>query len=101
MMITVQKPGDLCSKKISWRFGDLKLKKLEIWGFRDPHLLRRQACAQCKHAQCKETLGGESHVCFSGITINLWGAKYSFCNKCMKSVIIGHFLEFFTQTFVW
>ena len=36
MMITAQKPGDLGSKKFSCRFGDLKLKKLEIWGFRDP-----------------------------------------------------------------
>ena len=36
MMITSQKPGDLGSKKFSCRFGDLKLKKLEIWGFRDP-----------------------------------------------------------------
>ena len=33
LMILLQKPGDFIKKIIFWGFGDLKLKKLEIWGF--------------------------------------------------------------------
>ena len=36
LMIFPQKPGDFIKKIIFWGFDDLKLKKLEIWGFRDP-----------------------------------------------------------------
>ena len=35
-MILLQKPGDFIKKIIFWGFDDLKLKKLEIWGFRYP-----------------------------------------------------------------
>ena len=36
LMIFPKKPGDFIKKIIFWGFDDLKLKNLEIWGFKDP-----------------------------------------------------------------